>query len=276
MIARLDAFRRFGLPLLVGASRKRFIYDVMRRCRRASVSAARSPPTLRPCATAPRSSASMTSPTPCRRCASPMSSRRHDEPCLKPCWRSGAMSATCARRSSGPSALLCDGEIVRLIARSSDYRTPPWGVVDQPPFVNLCLVVETALSPHELLERALRVERVRGRDRQHERRWGPRPVDIDILAYDDLTMDEEDLTLPHPRLFERAFVPGAARRDRPGSPDRRRQGARCAGAPRHDRYRAARPARRIRGMTDWPRRARVALLLLANRVPPGGTIHATR
>jgi 2-amino-4-hydroxy-6-hydroxymethyldihydropteridine diphosphokinase len=103
-------------------------------------------------------------------------------------------------------ALLCDGEIVRLIARSSDYRTPPWGVEDQPQFVNLCLVVETGLSPHELLDRALRVERVRGRDRQHERRWGPRPVDIDILAYDDLTLDEEDLTLPHPRLFERAFV----------------------------------------------------------------------
>jgi 2-amino-4-hydroxy-6-hydroxymethyldihydropteridine diphosphokinase len=102
--------------------------------------------------------------------------------------------------------LLCDGKVVRLIARSSDYRTPPWGVEDQPPFINLCLVVETDLSPHELLERALRVERVRGRDRQHERRWGPRPVDIDILAYDDLTMDQEELTLPHPRLFERAFV----------------------------------------------------------------------
>ena len=102
--------------------------------------------------------------------------------------------------------LLCDGDAVRLIARSSDYRTPPWGVTDQPPFVNLCLVVETNLSPHALLDRALRVERVRGRDRRHERRWGPRPVDIDILAYDDVTMDEGDLTLPHPRLFDRAFV----------------------------------------------------------------------
>jgi 2-amino-4-hydroxy-6-hydroxymethyldihydropteridine diphosphokinase len=102
--------------------------------------------------------------------------------------------------------LMCDGEVVRLVARSSDYLTPPWGITDQPPFVNLCLVVETGLSPHALLDRVLRVERVRGRDRRQERRWGPRPVDIDILAYDDLTMDEGGLTLPHPRLLDRAFV----------------------------------------------------------------------
>jgi 2-amino-4-hydroxy-6-hydroxymethyldihydropteridine diphosphokinase len=101
---------------------------------------------------------------------------------------------------------LCDGTQVRLIARSSDYRTPPWGVADQAPFVNLCLVVATALSPHALLARALDVERAHGRDRARERRWGPRPVDIDILAYDDVTLNEPGLTLPHPRLFERAFV----------------------------------------------------------------------
>jgi 2-amino-4-hydroxy-6-hydroxymethyldihydropteridine diphosphokinase len=101
---------------------------------------------------------------------------------------------------------LCDGTQVRLLARSSDYRTPPWGVADQGPFVNLCLAVATALPPHALLERALEVERMHGRDRQRERRWGPRPVDIDILAYDDITLNEPGLTLPHPRLFERAFV----------------------------------------------------------------------
>lgn len=100
----------------------------------------------------------------------------------------------------------CDGDVVRLIARSSDYRTPPWGVEDQPPFVNLCLVVATELSPQDLLRHALAVEREFGRERARERRWGPRPVDIDILAYDDLTLEEPGLTLPHPRLFERAFV----------------------------------------------------------------------
>jgi 2-amino-4-hydroxy-6-hydroxymethyldihydropteridine diphosphokinase len=103
-------------------------------------------------------------------------------------------------------ARFCDGAVVRLTARSSDYRTPPWGVADQPAFVNLCVAVATDLPPHDLLARALTVERSLGRDRSSERRWGPRPVDIDILAYDDLRLDAGGLTLPHPRLLERAFV----------------------------------------------------------------------
>jgi 2-amino-4-hydroxy-6-hydroxymethyldihydropteridine diphosphokinase len=103
-------------------------------------------------------------------------------------------------------AALCDGEQVRLLARSCDYRTPPWGVEDQPPFVNLGIAVETLLTPHALLARTQAVERSLGRERAKERRWGPRPLDIDIIAYDDLALVEKDLTLPHPRLFERAFV----------------------------------------------------------------------
>ena len=101
---------------------------------------------------------------------------------------------------------LCDGEEVRLLARSSDYRTPPWGVEDQPQFVNLCIAVETSLTPRALLARAQTIERALGRERGKERRWGPRPVDIDLIAYDDLVLQAADLTLPHPRLFERAFV----------------------------------------------------------------------
>ena len=103
-------------------------------------------------------------------------------------------------------AKLCDGTDVRLVARSSDYLTPPWGVEDQPAFINLCAAVETRLTPHALLARAQAVERAFGRDRARERRWGPRPVDIDLLAYDDIRLNDENLTLPHPRLFERAFV----------------------------------------------------------------------
>jgi 2-amino-4-hydroxy-6-hydroxymethyldihydropteridine diphosphokinase len=102
--------------------------------------------------------------------------------------------------------MLCAGPKVGLKARSADYATPPWGVDDQPRFVNLCIAVETSLTPHELLARAQAIERALGRRRENERRWGPRPVDIDILAYDDLELDEKSLTLPHPRLFERAFV----------------------------------------------------------------------
>lgn len=103
-------------------------------------------------------------------------------------------------------AMLCDDAAVRLTARSADYRTPPWGVEDQAPFVNLCIAVNTTLSPHDLLARAHAVERALGRDRAKEQRWGPRTADIDIIAYDDLTLDDGDLTLPHPRLLERAFV----------------------------------------------------------------------
>ncbi|MFN3656653.1 MAG: 2-amino-4-hydroxy-6-hydroxymethyldihydropteridine diphosphokinase [Pseudolabrys sp.] len=103
-------------------------------------------------------------------------------------------------------ALLCDGTDVRLKARSSDYKTPPWGFKYQPPFINLCIVVETTLQPRDLLARAQAIELRLGRDRAHEKKNGPRTCDIDILAYDDVLLDEPNLTLPHPRLFERAFV----------------------------------------------------------------------
>src|SRR5665647_1568258 len=103
-------------------------------------------------------------------------------------------------------SLLCDGKDIRLIARSADYLTPPWGFKYQPPFINLCIAVETILSPRDLLARAQAVELKLGRDRAHEKRWGPRTADIDIIAYDDLTLDEPGLILPHPHLFERAFV----------------------------------------------------------------------
>jgi 2-amino-4-hydroxy-6-hydroxymethyldihydropteridine diphosphokinase len=103
-------------------------------------------------------------------------------------------------------AAFADGKDVRLLARSSDYRTPPWGIEDQPPFVNLAIAVDTGLAPHALLARAQAVERALGRERAKELRWGPRAVDIDLIAYDDLALDTPDLTLPHARLFERAFV----------------------------------------------------------------------
>ena len=103
-------------------------------------------------------------------------------------------------------AQLCDGTAVRLVARSSDYCTPPWGVTDQPPFMNAAIAVSTSLSPHELLARAKATERALGRDPARERYWGPRPIDLDILAYEDVEVREPDLTLPHPYLFERAFV----------------------------------------------------------------------
>jgi len=103
-------------------------------------------------------------------------------------------------------ATLCDGIEVRLVARSSDYRTPPWGVTDQPPFINCAIVATTELSPQALLDRAQAIEVRFGRNRSGERHWGPRTLDIDLIAYDEVRLNTPTLTLPHPRLFERGFV----------------------------------------------------------------------
>ena len=103
-------------------------------------------------------------------------------------------------------AALCDGTAVRLVARSSDYRTPPWGVTDQSAFINRSIIVETALLPLDLLNRAHATERRFGRDRSREQRWGPRTLDIDLIDVEGVTLDTPELTLPHPRALERAFV----------------------------------------------------------------------
>ncbi|NPU10540.1 2-amino-4-hydroxy-6-hydroxymethyldihydropteridine diphosphokinase [Bradyrhizobium sp. 83002] len=102
-------------------------------------------------------------------------------------------------------------EIVRraqatLVVRSSDYITPPWGEEQQPPFINACIAIDTAVAPRALLATLHEVERMFGRNRAQETRWGPRTLDLDLLAYDDVSLDTPDLTLPHPRLFERGFV----------------------------------------------------------------------
>src|SRR3954454_21378048 len=93
-----------------------------------------------------------------------------------------------------------------LLARSSDYVTPPWGDDQQADFVNACVEIETSLDPHALLFTLHKIEAKFGRDRAHERRWGPRTLDLDLIAYDDVSIQKPELTLPHPRTFERAFV----------------------------------------------------------------------
>src|SRR5579864_8213413 len=93
-----------------------------------------------------------------------------------------------------------------LLARSSDYATAPWGNEQQPRFINACIEIETSLDPHALLFALHRIEQKFGRDRSREQRWGPRTLDLDLIAYDDVSIDRPELTLPHPRLFERAFV----------------------------------------------------------------------
>ena len=103
-------------------------------------------------------------------------------------------------------ANICGMAQAALLARSSDYATPPWGEANQPRFINACIEIETALDPHALLFTLQKVEQKFGRDRSKEHRWGPRTLDLDLIAYDDVRLDRPELTLPHPRLFERAFV----------------------------------------------------------------------
>jgi 2-amino-4-hydroxy-6-hydroxymethyldihydropteridine diphosphokinase len=101
-------------------------------------------------------------------------------------------------------ALLALERLGRVVARSALYRTKPWGVREQADFVNAAALLETPLGPRPLLEHLQALERELGR--VPAARWGPRAIDLDILAYDDLTLAEDGLAIPHPRLRERAFA----------------------------------------------------------------------
>jgi 2-amino-4-hydroxy-6-hydroxymethyldihydropteridine diphosphokinase len=92
----------------------------------------------------------------------------------------------------------------RLLQRSQLYRTPPWGVLQQPPFINAAVELDTGLSPHALLDALLAIEQQAGRVRAE--RNGPRTLDLDLLHVDGVQLDDTRLTLPHPRMAERAFV----------------------------------------------------------------------
>ena len=99
---------------------------------------------------------------------------------------------------------LAEAPGVRVTRISSVYRTPPWGKLDQPSFLNMAALIETKAPARALLALCLDVERALGRRRAE--RWGPRTIDIDILTYGEKRIDEPDLTIPHPRLCERAFA----------------------------------------------------------------------
>ncbi|WP_188794287.1 2-amino-4-hydroxy-6-hydroxymethyldihydropteridine diphosphokinase [Dyella nitratireducens] len=92
-----------------------------------------------------------------------------------------------------------------LIARSRIYRTPPWGKLDQPDFLNAVVAIETSREPHDLLDALLNIERAAGRERNGER-WGPRTLDLDLLYVAGKAVNSERLTLPHPHIANRAFV----------------------------------------------------------------------
>jgi 2-amino-4-hydroxy-6-hydroxymethyldihydropteridine diphosphokinase len=95
-------------------------------------------------------------------------------------------------------------ELGQVVATSALYTTPPWGVTEQDPFVNAAALLETALAPRSLLHALKRLEAEAGRVATY--RWGPRVLDLDILAYGDQRVAEPDLVVPHARLRERAFA----------------------------------------------------------------------
>ena len=96
------------------------------------------------------------------------------------------------------------GALGQVVQKSSLYRTMPWGLLEQPEFLNAALELHTALEPLELLEALLEIERQFGRE--HAQRWGPRTLDLDLLSVGVQVLESAKLALPHPRMLERAFV----------------------------------------------------------------------
>lgn len=94
----------------------------------------------------------------------------------------------------------------RVLRASRRYRTPAWGLEQQPDFVNAVAMLETQLDARALLDALLDIEKRHGRERDHAQRWGPRVLDLDLLLHGDQQLDQPGLTLPHPHLHERAFV----------------------------------------------------------------------
>ena len=93
---------------------------------------------------------------------------------------------------------------VKIICESSLYETAPVGILDQPNFINAVIKIESNLSPYGLLKKLLKIENIAGRIRVHKN--GPRTLDLDILLFDNLILNDEKLTIPHPRMHERLFV----------------------------------------------------------------------
>lgn len=97
-------------------------------------------------------------------------------------------------------------EDIKLIRTSALYETEPWGVKDQNWFLNIAVEIKTNLPANDLLMKLQNIEKTLGRNREKERRWGERPIDIDIIFYDSKILNTPVLTVPHPHMHERAFV----------------------------------------------------------------------
>lgn len=110
-----------------------------------------------------------------------------------------------AKNMAGGLKALSDGP-VKITKRSKIYEADSWGPIPQGRYYDAVVKGETELSPQNLLAELNRIEASFGRDRVNEVRYGPRPLDLDILLYGDLVLNEPDLQIPHPLMLERAFV----------------------------------------------------------------------
>lgn len=132
--------------------------------------------------------------------------RTEDEVCRYVIGLGGNMEPRADRLRQAVAAI-AGMDDARLVDVSPVYETPPWGYEDQPPFLNGAVLIESSRSPRDMMNTLLEIEATLGRRRDADTiRWGPRPIDLDILFVPGRIVNEPDLTIPHPRLTERAFA----------------------------------------------------------------------
>jgi 2-amino-4-hydroxy-6-hydroxymethyldihydropteridine diphosphokinase len=141
-----------------------------------------------------------------RRCYEPDATRSRYRPPVRAYVGLGANLGDREATIRRAVALLDDVAGVAVVDVSALRETEPWGPVEQPHYLNGAVAIETDLGPRELLDALLDVERRLGRARDDEERWGPRTIDLDLLLYGELVLEEPGLDVPHPRLHERRFA----------------------------------------------------------------------
>jgi 2-amino-4-hydroxy-6-hydroxymethyldihydropteridine diphosphokinase len=212
-IWNLDRFRRLGSPILVGLSRKSFIggiidAEVDRRLSGTlvadTIALMRGASVLRVHDVIENRAALAVFMALKNAAALPLSAEPEDEGKARVVLALGGNVGDKAKSLRRALRAIAGEKDIELTAVSRLYRTAPWGKTDQDWFVNACALVRTSLKPEALLERVKRLEVELGREPTE--RWGPRVIDIDLIAYGDVAFKTERLTLPHPELFNRAFV----------------------------------------------------------------------
>jgi dihydropteroate synthase len=209
-IANLDRFRGFGAPILVGLSRKSFIGGLVGDQRLIGTLAVdtialdRGASVLRVHDVAENKVAlDIFKALSAARRSSPAAKNRDDGRAQVALALGGNVGDKAATLRKAFHRLGAEPDLT-LTAVSRLYRTPPWGNTDQDWFVNACALALTSLTPEALLERVKTLEVELGRTPTE--RWGPRVIDIDLIAFDDISLKTERLTLPHPEWSNRAFV----------------------------------------------------------------------